>query len=93
MSGLEKVKYVDLDYKLGGKASLLLQFSEPNKSVFFFALPYLLLILYSYVVVKPSHPKTEFPCRVIINLSSQNFVPFLVPPLFPSGWRCIKEKG
>ena len=29
----------------------------------------------------------------MINLSIHNFIPFLVPPLFPSRLRNIKEKG
>ena len=28
----------------------------------------------------------------MINLSIQNFIPFLIPPLFPSGLRSVKEK-
>ena len=28
----------------------------------------------------------------VIILSIQNFIPFLIPPLLPSGWRNMKEK-
>ena len=33
---LSKMKYADPDYKLGGKAGLLLQFSESNNPTFLF---------------------------------------------------------
>ena len=34
--GLSKMKYADPNYKLGGKAGVLLQFSESNNPTFLF---------------------------------------------------------
>lgn len=41
----------------------------------------------------PQAPDTESPAEFRINLSTQDFNPFLVPPLFPSGLGRIREKG
>ena len=59
------MKYTDPDYKLGGKAGLLLQFSESNKSnfIYLFFLQYLGLVLYHHLDVKLSPSKSELPFR------------------------------
>ena len=43
--------------------------------------------------LKPNPPKIEFLGEFMINFSIQNFIPFLVLPLFLLGLRNIKEKG
>ena len=43
--------------------------------------------------LKPNLPlKPSSPAEFMINLSIQNFIPFLLLPPFPSGLRSIKEK-
>lgn len=42
--------------------------------------------------LKPSHPKTDFPCPVY-HLLSLHLIPFPVLPLFLSGLGSTKEKG
>ena len=46
-----------------------------------------------HLYLKPSPPKTSFLCQVYINFFIQNFIPFLVPQLFPSRFRGIQGKG
>jgi len=43
--------------------------------------------------MKLSPPKTEFPAEFMIKLYIQNFIPCVIPFLFPSGLRGIKVKG
>ena len=40
---------------------------------------------------KPNPPKTKFLGEFMINFSIQNFIPFLVPPLFFLGLRNIEK--
>ena len=43
-------------------------------------------------MMKLGPPNTELSCQFMINLSIQNFILFLILPLFPSRLRSIKEK-
>ena len=45
------------------------------------------------VCLKQTPLKTEFLCQLHINFFIQNFIPFLVPHLFPTRVKSIKEKG
>ena len=46
----------------------------------------------SLITMKLSPPNAEFLAKFIINLSIQNFISFLVLPLFPSELGSIREK-
>ena len=46
-----------------------------------------------YCLQNQDSPKLRFRAEFMIILSIQNFIPFLVLPLFPSGLRSIKEMG
>ena len=45
-----------------------------------------------YCIQNQISPKLSFHAEFMITLSSQNFIPFLVLPLFPSGLKSSKKK-
>ena len=61
-------------------------------SMLFFHNHWVLWFVFFFFFFKPNPPKTKFLGEFMINFFIQNFIPFLVPPLFLLGLRNIEKK-